>query len=425
MRLKQAKSKTSSSTLTMVAARMDGSDHWKQLIFEYCKEAPAKEQWSEKIRGYMDTFDSLMLTTKDAMYLNYVVKDMHFILEGFRPASIKTFTHKVCATCQRLAGLVLQGDTVVEEEVLSSLDVTFEELVGLMPEAKGVSDSLRKIKETKMVKKREILVSSLLASCSALTILEPLTDENRLDITGKVGALNDLTLSMQEPLVVGVPNDEVIVTAWRKMVEFMSTRYVLADDFHGEPLKNQLTNLIGSLPDLCGVTIAGSSKVADSLALAVEFQDRFAKVIPKNVSAEEAQKKMKDVEPLRNLRRCQLKVEKTREEIAGMKEICKEAWEGWVSFLAVFDAKSKDAAQITDKLQQNAKEGLELAIKELKGVAGGRKGGGQWSDSIKSGTKWAAVQAKWKDKLLFDIENRHMATAMDTLSEAWSGRGML
>ena len=344
---------------------------------------------------------------------------MHFILEGFRPANIKSFTYKVCATCQRLAGLVLQGETMVEDEVLRSLDTTFEELVSLMPEAKGVSDSPRKIKDTRMVKKRESLVSSLFASFSALAILEPLTDESRNEVSAKVAALNDLTLSMQEPLVMGGPNDEVVITAWRRLVEFMSTRCVQSDEFHGEALKNQLANLLHSLPELLGVTIVGSDKVADSFALAVEFQAKFARVTPKNMSIEEAQKKVKNVEPLKNLRRCQLKIEKAGEELSGMKELRQETWEGWVTFLTSFEDKSKDATKITDYLQNNAKQNLEYAVKGLKSVAGGRKGGGKWSDALKPGTKWPVAQAKWKDKLLFDMDNQHMATAMDTLSEDW------
>ena len=78
-RLKAAQAKTSASTLTMIATKMDIQPWWKQTLYEFAREMPAKEQWQEKLA-----------TDKSGVeYLHGIIKDLHLVMEGFRPRSIE------------------------------------------------------------------------------------------------------------------------------------------------------------------------------------------------------------------------------------------------------------------------------------------------------------------------------------------------
>ena len=168
-----AQGRTSSSTVTMVAAKMDGNDWWKQMMFEFVRESPAKEQWQDRIAGFMDGLDEISLDAEGMKTLQAVVKDTHHVVRGFRPESIKDVTDKVCSTLRRLGKEVEEehGDSdELSEDVLLLLEAATHDASSLMPQAEATSlaESVCSFNQSMRSRKHAVLAKSVLEALHSI-----------------------------------------------------------------------------------------------------------------------------------------------------------------------------------------------------------------------------------------------------------------
>ena len=423
-RLKSSQSKTSSSTMTMIAAKMDGQDWWKQTIYEFTREMPCKEQWSEKIGSYMEGLDEVKLDKSGVEYLHSVVKDMHFIMDGFRPKSIEDVTKKVCATCKRLSASATaekvgaspeEDDDDGEETVLLALEAAMQEASSLMPEAKGLAEAVCKVNESMRCKKQAGQAKTLLDGCRQLLDLGAPSAKNLDELRKQVGTLNDLCLALLKPLAVESEEKLTVEKTRRRLVEIYAACY-MSDEEELVGL-NQMINLVCTLPHLLSTVVPDAGRLLECLFAGQEFLEKARHVLGPARAVGEAQAGAATVENLRSVRRLQIQVQHSQKTWSEVEQICDECKQAWEGFLTKYAAHCKVFTAMVAAVQGEATEAVQQATKDCQAVAGGKQNGALWTDGLKTSLKWSGLQLKFRDGLLFDVSAKQLAKNMDSLVE--------
>ena len=385
-------------------------------MFEFAKEQAAKEEWQDKIATHMESMEALKLDQCGVASLHAVVKDMHYIMDGFRKRSIEDVIAKVTSSCKTLAGLALEEHDVtgaVPVEVLESLEMALQEASSLMPEALGLADAVAKLNEKMHANKHAEQIQSCLQACNELLVLGKPCEGNKDELTRVVGVLNDLALDLLEPLPVPESDRENVSKCWKRLIEIFEQRYM------GEEEEmvgmNQVTNLLYTLPRLLSTKVPGSGKLTECLEWAQDYLDKMKGIKEKL----EGQAHPQMMETLRTVRRCQIKVEHAKKTWSEQPEICDECSTAWKSFISKYEGLVKEYDSIVGALQNEVRMTVEKACNECKNLAGGKKNGALWTEGLKPNLKWSSLQSKYKDGQLFDMTViKQLATSMDSLVEA-------
>ena len=236
--------------------------------------------------------------------------------------------------------------------------------------------------------------------CTALLDLGPPSAQNTDAITKEVGALNELVLYLQEPLPADKAEQAKIEKSWKRLVEVFACWYLTDGDEELVGL-NQVANLLFTLPHLMSTVVPSSSKATECLQWGQEFLEKLGALKTKCDAEDGALMSEKMMEPLRSVRRHQIKVEHARKTWSELSDLCQECEEAWQGFMMKYEAHSAVFSSMVGKVQARAKDILTRASMECGALCGGRKNGAKWSDV--SPLKSSHPEGMWCNILLYGV----------------------
>ena len=363
----------------------------------------------------MESLDDVQLDAAGVKAVQGIIKDMHFIISGFRTESIQDVTEKVCATLRRLGQAVVDEhrcDQDIDEDILVGLETAMQEASSLMPGAQGLAKSVCEINQSMRSRKHAGLVKGILEACNGLLQIGPPSEQNKDEMTKQVAVLNEHVISLQEPLPVSDDEKLVVQKTWKRLIQVFAASY-LADEEEMIGM-NQVTNLLFTLLHLLSTAIPSSGQLADCLTTGQQFLETVRSLRSKEEPSENVMLDASYIEALRSVTRSSIQVNHAKTTWSEAEEVCDECKQAWQDFMAKYEKEVKLFTSQVSKLQDEAARALQQACSACEKVAGGKKGGAKWTDGLKSSLKWPALSLKFKDGLLFDIKASELAATMES-----------
>ena len=418
-RLKQSINKTTCSTLTLVGTKLEGQSWWKQQLFFFLKEGPAREQWGERLQEALTAMPGLKLVKDDVAELAKFIKQLHFILDSFRLDVVKDVVGEVCMACKRLAEEALLPASSCNVVLLSSLEACFQQLMALLPDQQDLAKSCKGLAECMRAKQQYDQVGDIVASCKQLLAKKEEKPEITLpELTEVLDEMNHLCLSFQEPVPTQSDGDaEMIKMSWKTLVQLV-TQCCLGPggSVVEEGTINTVLYILQNLPDLVSVKIDKAGAVADMLAGAIEYKGKMLQM-GQDTSALSAQAVMQlpnVLEVLKGMRRGQMKMEQFK--AINWEEMGDEAKSAWQRFLELEKAGEACCKDVLEALRQQHRNQVDNALKNLHAISGG-KPGGKWSEGLKHNMKFNTIMTKFKEGTLFSVEVVGLLEAMTALTQ--------
>eukprot|EP00971_Amphidinium_carterae_P338274 6475534-Amphidinium_carterae.1 len=175
---------------------------------------------------------------------------------------------------------------------------------------------------------------------------------------------------------------------------------------------------LAKFPDACGFAGAETAASHSLLMAGINLQKKYKEVKPNpETTLESISEAGVSTEKLHALRHSWVQVEtcfKPFQELAepGIKVLSLGS-----AIKAVQEQANELVKHIYGALKAGALAEFQLALKALMSVAGGVKGGSEWQEKLPKSTSWKALQEKFKEKLLFDVNPVQLVDATQTLAK--------
>ena len=406
---------------------MEYTAWWKQQLVTFVKEMPARHAWSPKMKGYVAQLDAMAFDEKASRDLASMVKDIHMVRESLRSKLTQNFEDLVKAKAIAIAEQCLNCKESPEKgpNMASKMQPVLHVLMLQYPEDNKTATAVNKVAEAIKGLEVQSVASKMLETCETINqLLKAEQEEVELeDVETQIGYLSEqLEVFKVTSWKPTQPMKDNLASTWNQMVKFLS-ELITQGELHSEhSMAMRVLDVLGALLDVGAFAGPGHTKTNETLQAMVEMHVKYHKLSPKNgMEIDEIMMQDSCYEKLKGLRRSLLKVDqalKEKQKAHGIDGVVTEA-------LQSLESSVKMCHELCDKVymqqETKAKENLQIKLKSLNDVAGGKAGGLKWDVAVDKSTPSKVLIEKFVSKTLIDVPATVLNSCLVDMEQALMG----
>ena len=422
-KLKSATSKTSRSSIALIAATMEANAYWREQLFQYVKQVPAMLEWSPKIAMYEASLHLMPgdMTTAQLEEYAVIVKDLYVIQEVLQVERIQGFLDHVLDVGRGLASAVLgtlaPGDEARQK--LQQVSSSWEQLVILFPEQPALTQVAAGLSERMSAFEEETQAFQLQTVCRQLRTAWLLEEPKKDEVRHLLATLNETALAMKAP--VNMPAQscvDAVLDGWEVLIAMLGAFWFKDEPELAVGERNKVSYLLESLLGLLNIDDEAVVELGTLMQCASDCHQRFVEIRQhKKMTVNEILDDEGHLEKIKAVLRTRMAVQ---QKSASFDKVPRSelVTTAWGKFQTVFADEGKFVAALSETLEKRNYEEVKRKYDELAQVARGKADGDAWDKELGPSVSWKAMVQAFGEQKLFTV-------APQTLGECYHqfGRG--
>eukprot|EP00971_Amphidinium_carterae_P141182 2797856-Amphidinium_carterae.2 len=425
LRIKSAMTRSSKSSLTLIATTIDATPWWHELVHNYLVELPGIQEWMPRLEEDMEKLKNIDQSLEKLAVLQEVVDQLKVYTASLKPKRISNLFDKtiqaVDTVCVQALNASSKDSSALERS--KACHSMVQELTTLRPH----DDSLQAMKlaldeNVKML----CNVSDILKLGQCAAQFNELQNTSSDDGTGQEKQLQAIITDMHKWLssiasdVGGVPKDliPVLQTAWVNLANLIAKTFFVVEPNWEIKLLEHGIFILGKLLTVCDLGKDEFKVVFDALELVVAVHLRLNDMEPSQDTALESMVQSPNAgSQVKALKRALLKFGEVKKQVQSKLPEETSLAEAWTQCLQRVDHADYIATAVGSHLEQRSKTEMEAAIAALDKIKGGREDG-TWSDAVGKSATWKVMKDAFKANKLFNVTPVVLLDAINTVQQA-------
>ena len=420
LKVKAAMGKMSKTTLTVVCSNLDRCEWYRQVMYRFCKEAPAVQQWAAKVHGY--TTALLQMEFKDAALktLEDVSKDLHILKESLRPPLLKKLERSMLEKSVACSQAFLKGQFQTDDsmQAVQRLQPVLHEISILYPLEEAISEQMQALAEYVQNKQGQSKAERLLSVAESFLGHIDMETEAIEELVAILLELRDQCKLVQ----VGaskLDTDKVDMSRlWLEAVGVWSHASMASPAKIDVCDSKKLLELLRQLPMLFGFGGTMHQTFLSAVGVAVDYEEQFQRLAPSEKSDVETMAARKIVmEKATDVLMTAMTFELSKETMKGLEQVQEPCMKAWKACCDMVEKGQETTMKLVKKLQDKAKCEFDKELETLTSISGGIPGG-QWSSLVEKSWNWKTLSQAFIDKKVITVEPKQLSSSIETCCKA-------
>eukprot|EP00971_Amphidinium_carterae_P000178 3827-Amphidinium_carterae.1 len=298
MKLKQAMTRSSKSSLTLIATTMEATPWWNELIHNYLQELPGVQEWLPKVQTDMLKWDGMDFTLEKLAEMQEVVKNLHVYTTALKPKRVTQLMDKTIDSVTKLSNQALHNsdrDTNALEKTKKCYSI-LHELTIVMPKDDGLQ-ALKMALDTHVKLLCTVDDIQKMAQCADEfnKLQKPIDDDDIGDQNKLQASIVDMYKCMSSLAtdVDGISKDMLLVlqSAWVNLANLLAKIYFVVEPLWEVKFLEEGTFILGKLLSVCDLGNVEFKLFFDAFQLVVDLNKKLSELQPtQDMSLESGEK---------------------------------------------------------------------------------------------------------------------------------------